>query len=119
MASGRLVPISISKTVFSPSPVVPSTAIPIEVRSCARRRLSTLGSTNSRSHVGESFIVDFRSGGILPAVVRASCPHSTGETPPRQPPGRRRYGDLSELLQKSYISVKEQLNVVHPVFQNC
>src|ERR1700722_2345819 len=45
--------------VFAPSPAIASTAMPTEVRSCARRRLSTLGSTNSRSHWGESFIFSF------------------------------------------------------------
>ncbi len=33
------------------------------------------------------------SAGVSPAVARASCPRSRGGTPPRQPPGRRRYGD--------------------------
>src|SRR5882724_10495459 len=99
MASGRLVPISISKTVFSPLPVMPSTAMPTEVRSCARRRLSTLGSTNSRSHVTESFISNLVAS-------------------PRQSPGRRHYNNLSKLFQEPNVAVEEQLNVVHSVFQN-
>jgi hypothetical protein len=32
--------------------------------------------------------------GIMPAAARASYPRMWGETPPRQPPGRRRYGQL-------------------------
>src|SRR5947207_6641742 len=96
MASGRLVPIYISKTVFSPSPVIPSTAMPTEVRSCARRRLSTFGSTNSRSHCGESFTLIF----VAPA-------------------SRRRYEDLSKLFQEPHVPIKEQLNIIHSVLQDC
>src|SRR5258706_8113776 len=56
MASGRLVVMSISKTVAAPSPSSFSTAMPARVRSSARRALSALISTKSRNHWGESFI---------------------------------------------------------------
>ena len=39
---------------------------------------------------------------MLPAVVRASCARSVGETPTRQPPGRRRYNLL--LLAHYYLT---------------
>ena len=35
------------------------------------------------------------SAGVSPAVASASCPRSGGGTPPRQPPGRRRYSDTA------------------------
>src|SRR5258707_7554107 len=56
MASGRLVVMSISKTVAAPEPSSFSTAMPARVRSSARRASSALISTKSRSHWGESFI---------------------------------------------------------------
>src|SRR3984957_1659854 len=57
MASGRLVPISISKTASAPDPLIPSAAMPTEVKSSASRLSSTARSTNSRIHCGDSFMV--------------------------------------------------------------
>src|SRR5580692_8403596 len=94
MASGRFVPISISKTVSAPDPMIPSTAIPDAVKSSASRRSSTVSSTNSRTHCGESLIAS-----IAPASRRlCHCP-------------------LRPLPQEPHVPLKEQLQIVHPILQ--
>src|SRR5206468_3757540 len=103
---GRFVPISISKTVSSPEPLIASTAMPAAVRSSASRRSSTRSSTKSRIHCGESFISGFQLSAI--SFQLFSCP--------RIPLGSLRAESFSpKLLQKPDITLEEQLNVIHAV----
>src|SRR6267154_3670601 len=119
MASGRLVPISISKTVFGPSPETPSTAMPMEVRSSASRRSSTGRSTNSRIHCGQSFII-FENELQIPhsyAVgndIYSGLAHNVRRTTY----DLRRTTVLPKLLQESHIPLKEQLQIIHSVHQH-
>src|SRR3954466_6832411 len=98
MASGLFVPISISKTVFGPSPEMPSTAIPIAVRSSARRRSSEGNSTKSRIHCAESFIWSHRPSAISAETLRAD--------------------GLYKLLQKPDITLEKQLQIIEAVLQH-
>src|SRR5207245_4159310 len=68
---------------------------PSAVRSSARRRSSTVRSTNSRSQCGESFIVQ-------------------GQRPTTN--DQRRF--LPKLLQKPHIPLEEQLQIVDAIYQH-
>src|SRR5690242_8477516 len=103
MASGRLVPISISKTAPPLPSVIASTAMPAEVRSAASCRSSTLRSTKSRSHCEESFMKKQFSK-IVSARRQV---HPLAEDDP-----------LAELLQKPHVAIKKQLDVVHSVLED-
>src|SRR6185437_16771207 len=111
MASTRLVVMSISKMVASPSPTMLSTAMPTCVRSWARRKLSTSRSTNSRSQLGEMFIaaIGYRlsaTGYRLAAAFLSRKPEAGGRKL------------LCELLQKSYVAFEKMLDVVDSVLQH-